>query len=420
MKKRNIVGIILMAVAMLGAACGSPAPVAEGDDDPTSAETAPEGTEDGTGAAAEADCPIRIGASLSLTGTYARTAADQQASYELFVSQVNEEGGLLGCDVELTVYDDESTPETGARLYQRLITQDQVDLLIGPYSSAVSGAVMPITDRHEMATVFPMAASDDLFDQGFEWAFQVITPASKYVDGIIDIMQDEGLERIAYMGSESSYPITLRDTLEAGQEEFGYELSHVGLWPPGTTDFSTLVARAGQSDPDVIIGATAGSDESILFARALEEQGVEAPIIVVASGGAEPDFQEALQRSADHIMASTHWEPGIETPGGAEFTSAYTEKTDREPGYHAATSYAGMEILAEAVRSCGCLDQAQIRQAIIDMETETVFGGFDVDEDGAQLAKSSFILQWIDGEKVLVWPSEVAEQEPVVPHPGWQ
>lgn len=414
MKTRMVVWLALLA--LFAAACATEnAPVA---DDPEADDT-PAATEGGTDAAAgDVECPIKIGASLSQTGDYARIAADQQAAYELFVEQLNEQDGLLGCDVELVVYDDASTPETGARLYERLITEDKVDLVMGPYSSAVTGGMMPIVERYEMVNVAPMASADELFQQGLQYSFQVITPASKYLEGALEIMKEEGLRTIAYIGEDSAFPGAVQAALESGQESGDYELVFSQLYPKGTTDFSSLITQIGEAKPDAIFGGTYAQD-AIAITNQLAEQRVNAPIIALTVGAAENEYAEAVGAAAELMMGASHWEPALETPGNAEFVEAYNEATGKEPGYHAAGSYAGMQVLIEAVRACECLDQARIREELVALETETVFGPFDVDDSGAQVAKTGFVIQWMDGKKEIVKPDDNATAEYVVPHPPW-
>jgi branched-chain amino acid transport system substrate-binding protein len=413
-------GIAAFAVlTLLLAACATEnapeAPAAAPGGEDTGEETAADA---GAASGGDAECPVKIGASLSQTGDYARIAADQQAAYELFVTQLNEEGGLLGCDVELTVYDDRSTPETGARLYERLITEDEVDLIMGPYSSAVTGGMMPIAERYNMVNIAPMASSDELFQQGFQYSFQVITPASKYLEGALQIMEEEGLKTIAYIGEDTAFPAAIAAALEVESPKRGYELVFSQLYPKGTTDFSALISQMGQLQPDAIFGGTYAQD-AIAITGQLAEQGVNAPIIALTVGAAENEYYESVGQTGELIMGASHWEPGLETPGNQEFVAAYEEATGREPGYHAAGSYAGMQVLADAVRACECLDQDQIREELIGLETETVFGPFDVDETGAQVSKIGFMIQWVDGEKQIVWPFDVASDDYVVPHPAW-
>src|SRR6266852_3479769 len=138
-----------------------------------------------TGPGADAQGPIRIGASLSLTGTYAKLGKYQHEGYQLCQKDLNAQGGLLGRKVEFVVYDDQSTPATGVRLYEKLITEDKVDAVMGPYSSPITEAVVNVTEKYKKVTVTPLAATTSIFrkEPRRKYIFMVLSPAEVYLEG---------------------------------------------------------------------------------------------------------------------------------------------------------------------------------------------------------------------------------------------
>src|SRR5215831_5561408 len=104
--------------------------------------------------------PIRIGATLSLTGAYASATPNLHRGYQLCVKQTNERGGMLGRPLELLVYDDASDAATAVRLYEKLMGQDKVDLVLGPYSSRIADAVADVTEKHKLPMLAPVARRD--------------------------------------------------------------------------------------------------------------------------------------------------------------------------------------------------------------------------------------------------------------------
>jgi branched-chain amino acid transport system substrate-binding protein len=142
---------------------------------------------------AAAQAPIKIGASISMTGTYAKPGLYQKEGYELCVQEANDKGGLLGRKIDLVVYDDQSTPTTGQRLYEKLITEDKVDVVMGPYSSAISEAVANVTEKYKKVMVAPLAATTSIFKKGRKYIFMVISPAEGYLEGLVDIAAKRGL-----------------------------------------------------------------------------------------------------------------------------------------------------------------------------------------------------------------------------------
>src|SRR5262245_1606913 len=141
-----------------------------------------------------AQAPIRIGASLSLTGTYAKPGKYQQEGYQLCGKELNAKGGLLGRKVEFVVYDDQSMPATGVRLYEKLITDDKVDAVMGPYSSPITEAVANVTEKYKKVMVSPLAATTSIFKKGRKYVFVVISPAEVYLEGLVDVAAERGLK----------------------------------------------------------------------------------------------------------------------------------------------------------------------------------------------------------------------------------
>jgi len=136
--------------------------------------------------AAEAQPPIRIGASASLTGIFAVGGQDAHRSYQLCVKHMNEKGGVLGRKLELVLYDDGSDPATAVRLYEKLITQDKVDLVLGPLSSSITDAVANVTEKHKMPMVAPTAQTTSIYKKGRKFIFTVSPPAEVFLEGLID------------------------------------------------------------------------------------------------------------------------------------------------------------------------------------------------------------------------------------------
>ena len=156
---------------------------------------------------ADAQAPIRIGASLSLTGTYAKLGKYQHEGYQLCQKDLNAQGGLLGRKVEFVVYDDQSMPPTGVRLYERLLTEDRVDVVMGPYSSPVTEAVANVTEKYKKVMVAPLAATTGIFrkEPRRKYIFMVLSPAEVYFDGLTDIATKRGLKTVAVVNEDTLF-----------------------------------------------------------------------------------------------------------------------------------------------------------------------------------------------------------------------
>ena len=155
--------------------------------------------------AGEAQPPIRIGASLSLTGIGAVGGQAMHRGYQLCVKHMNEKGGVLGRKLELVLYDDGLDPATAVRLYEKLITQDKVDLVLGPISSPITDAVANVTEKHRMP-MMTIAPTTALFKKGRKFVFMVAPPAEAYFEGLIDLAAKKGLKTVAVINEDTIFP----------------------------------------------------------------------------------------------------------------------------------------------------------------------------------------------------------------------
>jgi branched-chain amino acid transport system substrate-binding protein len=387
----------------------------------------------GAGASAEAQAPIRIGASVSQTGTYAPLGQNQLRGYQLCVKHTNEKGGVLGRRADLIVEDDRSEPETAARVYERLITQDKVDAILGPYSSPLTEAAAEITEKHRMAMVAPAAATPSIFKKGRKFIFMLPSRAEVYLEGLIDMAARRGLKTVAVIHEDTLFPkATAQGVLDLAKKR-GLSVVLVEAYPKGTTDFSAVLAKIRTATPDVL-GAATYFDDAVAITRQLKQSNVNPKMFGVTVGGDLPKFYEVLGRSAEFVYGAAQWEPELVTllragelipvarryPGAREFVEAHRKEfPGADLSYHSAGGYGGCQVLMEAIRRAGSLDREKVRAAILGMNLNTVYGGFKVDRDGLQVAHTMLTFQWQDGKKVIVWPDELAPGKARFPTPPW-
>ena len=365
-----------------------------------------------------AQAPIKIGASLSLTGTYAKLGSYQKEGYELCAEDLNKKGGILGRKVEFTVYDDQSTPATGVRLYEKLITEDKVDAVMGPYSSPITEAVANVTEKYKKVMVSPLAATTSIFKKGRKYIFMVISPAEVYLEGLIDTAAKRGLKTVAIINEDTLFTKSAAiGTAELARKQ-GMQVVFQEAYPKGHTDFSALLTKIKAVNPDVIAAATY-FDDAVAITRQMKELNVNPKMLGVTVGGDLPEFYDLLKQNAEYIYGATQWEGALPYPGQREFLEGYKRKFNREPVYHSASGYAGCLIYAEGVKRAGTLEADKVREQLLKLEIKTAFGEYKVDQDGFQIAHKMVILQWQDGKKVTVWPDELASGKARFPTPPW-
>ncbi|MGA2961934.1 MAG: amino acid ABC transporter substrate-binding protein [Candidatus Korobacteraceae bacterium] len=362
--------------------------------------------------------PVTVGFSITQTGPFSAPGIFELHGYQLAAEQINSKGGLLGRPVKLVYYDDQANPSTGVQLYQKLLTSDRVDLLLGPYVNDIVIAVAPLINRAKMVMLAVGGANVEPYQGQYPFLLQGITQTPRYMMPVIDLAAEKGYKRMALLVQETQFPKELARGIKEQAHAKGIETVFEASYPPGTNDFTSLVMKAAAAHPDMIIGATYLVDAEGIV-RAAKAQNVTAKMFAFSIGPVEPEFNSALGTAANDILGTTLWFPTLKTPGNADFVKAYQAKFSNSPDYHAAVAYSALMVLGEAVQRVGSLDQTKLRDALKNLSIQTVCGPFKLNENGLQTGYSSYVLQWQNGKQVLVWPKSTADTAPKLPHPGW-
>jgi branched-chain amino acid transport system substrate-binding protein len=385
-----------------------------------------------TGPRAAAQQPLRIGASLSQTGAYAALGQIQLRAYRLCVKHANEKGGVLGRRIELLVEDDQSKAPAAVAIYEKLITQEKVDAILGPYGSPIVEAVADVNEKHKMPMVAPTGGVTSIYKKGRRFVFMVFSPSEVYLEGVIDMAAKRGLKTVALIHEDTIFPKAVaQGGLELAKKR-GLSVVLVEAYPKGTTDFSAILTKVRVANPDVLAAGTYFED-AVAITRQLRELNVNPKMFAVTVGGDLPQFHEILGRGAEFVYGPSQWEAELVTlragglipiarqyPGAREFVESHRKEfPGAELSYHSGAGYGGCQVLMEAIKRAGSLDSEKVRAAILKMDLNTVFGAFKVDKDGFQIAHKMVMFQWQDGKKVIVWPEELAPGRARFPTPPW-
>jgi branched-chain amino acid transport system substrate-binding protein len=397
---RSVLAMLSLVLAVSLAACGT-------------RTAAPGGAQGGQAAG-----PVRVGASISLTGRYDRTGRELKNGYDLWAEQTNAAGGILGRQVEFVVYDDTSDPETARNLYEKLISEDKVDLVIGPYSSPVTLPASTVAEKYSYPMIVSGASATDIYTRGYKNVFGVYTAAPLYMDGAIDIANKQGYRSVAIINENSAFA---KDTVSGARkkaQDAGMQIVFEEEYPNTVRDLNPILTKMRPLNPDVLIGGTYGEDATLLM-RQLKDLNWAPKIVALTVGPALPDFYDTLGNDAEYVMGATQWEPGVKGPGVTEFVQAYNGKYGYLPGYHAAGGFAAGQLLKQAIEKAGAVDNDKLRSTLATIDATTIYGPYKVDDTGNQVGKPSYLVQWLKGERKIVWPDNLAEAQAVVPVPDW-
>jgi ABC-type branched-subunit amino acid transport system substrate-binding protein len=369
---------------------------------------------------------INIGASLPLTGDFSQPGGEAKRGYEIWQQLTNANGGLLGKQVELTILDDASDQNTVVSDYNRLISQENVDLLLGTFSSLLNLPASAVAEKNDMVYVEPAGGAPDMFTRGFTYLFfaQQATATHQgdlYSQYILSLPEGERPTTAAYPTQDDPFAAPVIDGIRAQLEAGGIETVYQTVYPPETTNFDTIAADIKSSGAELVAHGAVFED-GIGMIRSFQKVGYNpASFFETSAPSNSNQFSDAIGiENTEGIFYAVSWHPDTDTPMNAEFVAAYKEQFDGAlPAEDAADGFAAAQVLQAAVEATGGLDQAAIRDYLHANSVDTILGTLSWDETGAP--EQAFLLaQWQDGTSQIVLPEDLATTDTIVaPKPDW-
>ena len=356
------------------------------------------------------------------------------------MDQVNDAGGVTLSDgtvvkFDYITYDDESNGERVQELYTRLISEDNADFLISPYSSGLTAAASIVAEQNGKIMLTAGAAEDAAYQTGNTSLFQLYTPASLYMSSTVDMIKGLDPEaKIALVYEAAKFSTSVAEGIKPYLEANGFELVLEESYASETVDFGPIVNKIASSGATVLLGGGHFNDGTAL-ARALYERNVGLKFSYLLVAPADPKFAE-LGDAALGIAVSSMWELkathteaeaaslGKEWfgPTGEDFAADYEAAFGDPPSYHVAGGYAAGLVLQKAIMDADSVDPEAVKAALNAMDLMTFYGGikFDTSEEahGLQIAHKMVVAQWQlndAGELVreIVAPGDVATADPL-------
>jgi branched-chain amino acid transport system substrate-binding protein len=367
--------------------------------------------------------PIVIGVSLPLTGRRGPSGIAAHQGYEAWVAIVNEAGGLLGRQIELRVLDNASDENRVVADYEKLITEDEVDLVVGTQSSFLVIPSSEVAAEHGYAYVEPAGGAPEVFDRGLTNLFfaqpaQSARQADPFALYVLSLPEEERPQSFSVVSSDDPFVVGVMDRLKGlltdGGLELALELTYSG---ETTTDFTDIAAEVADVDPDLIIGGTQ-FDDSVGQIQAYQAAGYQPRVAYFTSGPAVPQpFREAIGDATEGIFSSISWFPDGTDYQNAEFVATYLELFGGSLGdipEDAANAFTVGQILQQAVQNIESIDNTALIEELHRGTYNTIVGSLSFDETGAPLG-SYMLLQWQGDNFVIVGPADRAEIDPLSP-----
>jgi len=380
-------------------------------------------------ATACAEDVIKIGAAVSLSGKFAREGEFLKQGYDYWKDAANAQGGVKIGDkkykVEIVYNDDESDPQTSARLTEKLITEDKVKFLFGPYSSGIATATAAISEKYNILTMVPMATADSIYQRGYRYVFCPSPLAGTGLYPILDLIGtlEKRPATMAIVGPDSLFPNITAEAARRKAEEMGIKVVYLGKYPQSAADLSSVATAVKGANPEAIL-CTGYTQDSILLVKSMRELQVNPKLVGLAMSIAVPDFRNALGSAANQVMGTDYWVPtltytGIIVKDSDTYAKTYKEKFQKDPTYQAASGTAAGIILQMAVENAGSLDTNAVREALLKLKGQTFYGDFQFNEQGVNTAAKLSVTQIQDGQPKVVFPIQVRQTPVQYPKAPW-
>ena len=371
---------------------------------------------------------ITFGAALSLTGKTATEGRLVKEGYDLYVDQINARGGFKVGNktykVAIKYYDDQSDANTSAKLYEKLINEDGIKLLLGPYSSGITFAASPVAEKYQLPMVAAHAAATTVYDRGFKYLFSTLTAVDQYTGNMIKMAAEAKPrgQRVALIHENALFPKASIDAAEMQAKAAGLEVVYKEAYPTGTKDFSAMIEAMKAKTPDVLIGAGYTGD-MLVMARQTSEQKVPLKMIGFTLGPTSPGFVESLGAKAENLLEPTQWTPDLpwkdEIFGwtAADYAALCKKTYNHDCDYHPPQSTAALQVYQRAIEKAGSLDPQKVRDALAQTNIMTAYGPIRFNDKGQNIAKGMSVIQIQGGKPVVVFPTDGSKAKFVYPMP---
>ena len=376
---------------------------------------------------------IILGAAVSLTGKYSTNGKHTQNGYNLAVKRINQMGGVKvggkSYKFNIIYYDDESNSGRAAQLAERLIKQDGVKFMLGPYSSGLTKAIAPITEENKIPMVEANGASRSLFTKGYKYLFAVLSPANQYLEVAIDLAVEKNGGKpvnIAMAFEQDAFSQDVRLGIVDAADRTGSKIVVDDKLPKELNDMAATLAKVKATKPDVLV--VSGHSKGALTAiRQIAEMQVDVPMLAMTHCDASKLAKQHGKKS-EYALCAAQWHKELSYKDdffgdGLKYDNDFNMEFGYTPPYQAAESSAALLVWKDAFERANSFDTEKVRDALAKTDMQTFYGNIKFGSGGQNTAKPMVLFQVrCEGdtcENRLVAPTKFASHELVHPVPKW-
>jgi len=385
------------------------------------------------GTAFASDGVIKIGAAVSLTGKMAYEGKHVRDGYLVWEDWVNSHGGInvggKNYEVKIIAYDDESNPVRAAKLTEKLITQDEVDFLFGPFSSSITFATSAIGEKYNKITLAPQSNATKIYDRGYKNIFSVLPSATTLLTPVVRMVVEDlepKPEKVAIISANDLFPLCCAEGFQETCIELGMEVLFE-KFPAGSTDLSNILSKIKSFNPD-ILALTGYTSDSLMAMRQCKELNINAKLYTFSEGVAIGAFVEELGELSEYAFGAEWWIPQLKLEGPIfgtteNYVKAVKDKfgEDYKPSAQLATGSAAASLLQLAIERADSIETEKVREALSGLKVKlSTFVEIAFDDRGLNTKWIHPVVQIQNGKPVIVYPASSQEALPIYPTPEWK
>ena len=373
---------------------------------------------------------IIVGISEPLTGDKSDIGTNSDNGYKVWESVVNSNGGINGRKVKIIQYDNNSLADTAVSQYQKLITVDNADVLLGPVSSALVIPTEAVAAQYKKVFVEGTGGSPQVFERNFNNVFfvqpaTVEHQADPLVNWVKSLPADQRPTVAGYPTNDDPFAQAVADAVQKSFEAMGIKTGYRQTYPPTQTDFTAIGTQMKAAKVDILVQGSVADQDAAGAVKGYSQVGFQPKVAYFASG---PDsastWLQLLDKKAEGTMTSLDWLQESAVPGNKEFVAAYLKlfpNKDNVVPAEAAEAYAAGEVLAAAIKATGGVDNAKLITWLHANKVQSVEGNFGWDAAGRPQGGTFDMIQWQNGKLVVAYPADVATNgtKPTIPKPTW-
>src|SRR3954453_13682032 len=381
------------------------------------------GSSSDSGDSASGGGDLTIGASLPLTGDFSEPGSAAKQGYEVWQALTNDNGGLLGQQVKLTIKGDASNQNTVVSDYNALISKDKVNLLLGTFSSLLNLPASAVAEKNQMLYVEPAGGSPDMFSRGFKYLFfaQQATADKQgkvFAEWVAGLPASQRPKTAAYPTLDDPFAAPNVEGIRKILEGAGVKTVYKQTYAIDTKNFDTIVNAMKNANPDLVVHG-AQFEDGIGLTRSMLKAGFTPKMFYQTNA---PSFGDQFVKgigaeNTEGILYAVSHSPEAKTPENDAFVKKYDEMFGGLPPEDAADAFAAGQVLQAAVKAVGSIDD---QQALADWlrknSVDTVLGPLSWDDRGAPTG-DFLIGQWQKGKAEIVLPDSAKTSDIEI---GWK